>query len=118
MFGSIINLFFFTPLLYIYRHGPTPLFYGGLETEDICASLTSVPRYHWEKLGQEECNDIIMKKFNGFSTLILGIMYVLTLYHIFFCITSALWSYLTITRPLIRTIEDMTSKSLGNIVVE
>ena len=109
IFLLVVQLLFTNPLMYLYRNGPRPLFWEGMNDVEICATITSVPAAHWELMGQGECEDMLVKKYTSFATSFTALVYVLLLYHIFTCVSSSVWTHFTVTRPLLRTVRDVSN---------
>jgi hypothetical protein len=90
------------PLRMLYFHGPSSWgMWQGEGTSDICSRLTGVESVFWEQ-HREDCENLVLKKFNAFMVSIQTILYVFLSYKIlsFLC-----WRYM-VYLPLVRVLQD------------
>jgi hypothetical protein len=69
------------PLIALYLHGPQWGGYGfwaGANNEDICATLTAVPAYHWAT-NEVVCSELIYNKFYSYMIGVYAIIYIGTM---------------------------------------
>ena len=67
--ASSYNFLIMKPLWKLYLDSPSLGFFGGWygKTEsDICTTITGVPAIHWETTGDEECRNLIIRRFDSF----------------------------------------------------
>jgi hypothetical protein len=91
--------YLWTGLRWIYLHGPGWLMWGGLRQSEVCAHMTGVGEFHWEREVQL-CEALVDRKAVGFAigtVLVGGVWAVLWL-------TMGMCVRYTVIRPICDTL--------------
>jgi len=76
------------PIDYMYRNGPAIGPYGcwgGIDSADVCAGLSTVPAYHWAD-NPIECDLLIKRRILSWCVLVTTCIYVYTIARMYVCL--------------------------------
>lgn len=72
------NFLILKPLWSLYLDSPSVGSFGGWygKTEsDICATITGVPTIHWDTTGEDECRNLIVRRFESSVSTVANLFY-------------------------------------------